>query len=72
MLDALVFSAGLGFHAENYDKPEVQGMDNPIGIVRISNKWDNGLEAYCEHISSIPVWEYGLGFNHCGILLEFK
>ena len=58
-------------HTVNLDAPEVQGMSNPIGIVRVHKKFKNDLIVYCEHISSIPTTEKGYGFNHCGILRRF-
>ena len=72
MFEPLVITLGFGIHADKSARPEIQGLDNPIGIVRMSNKWDNGLETYCEHISSIPTWEKGYGFNHCGVLMRIK
>lgn len=69
-LSGCAFQAGVSFHSENGDAPEVTGMDNPIGILRGVYRQDNG-EFFCEHLSSIPVWEQGYGFNHCGYVYEF-
>lgn len=63
---------GIGIHAEDLDYPEVQGLDNPIGIVRLEQKVNERVDGYCEHISSIPTWEQGYGFNHCGFTLRIK
>ncbi len=71
MFEGLILSAGLGMHSERLDSPEVQGIDNPVGIVRVHKK-SGRLEMYCEHISSIPIWERGHGFNHCGVLVRFN
>lgn len=77
LLAALIFlggcsiQAGLSYHTEGWDSPEVQGMNNPLGVVRGSSAVTGG-EIFCEHISSLPVWEQGLGFNHCGVLIRIK
>jgi len=63
---------GISAHTPGADRPEIQGMGNPLGIVR--GAWGQGfkIEGFCEHISSIPVWEQGYGLNHCGVLWNLK
>lgn len=72
LLLGLSMYAGISFHAEDYGAPEVQGLDNPLGIVRLEHRLNSHTKVFCEHISSIPAVERGIGFNHCGILIPIK
>ncbi|NIP73023.1 MAG: hypothetical protein GWO16_08335 [Gammaproteobacteria bacterium] len=61
--EGLHLDLGLGVHAEEWDRPEVDGMDNPLGFVRLVYELDERATLELEHTSSMPVWEDGYGFN---------
>lgn len=64
--------AGVSFHPETFDAPEVTGLQNPLGIVRFEQQLSERTKLFCEHVSSIPVHEDGYGLNHCGVLIQLK
>jgi len=72
LLSGCTVYGGLSAHTEHYDKPEIQGMENPIGIIRGEIPLNNTTKIFCEHLSSIPTYEQGYGFNHCGGLIRLK
>jgi len=71
ILTGCTAQVGLSTLATGYAKPELTAMANPLGIVRLSADYKR-FTGFCEHISSIPVYERGYGLNHCGILLEIN
>lgn len=56
-------------HLETQDAPEFYAP-NPIGILGGETKHKR-LKGFCEHRSSIPYLEKGLGLNECGLKLVF-
>ena len=67
-LHGCALTGGVAFHAVKEDAPEFNGA-NPLGFIRGVS--DNKL-FFCEHISSIPDWEKGLGLNMCGVQVELN
>ena len=63
---------GIGVHTPGADAPEISGMDNPLGIIslRSKEKWGD-VRGECTHVSSLPVWEKGYGFNYCAGMVEW-
>jgi len=62
------FDVGLAVHANQFDKPEYDG-GNPLGVMRYSYS-NRDQTLFCEHISSLPDIEKGMGLNLCGIGLR--
>lgn len=63
------FYGGISMHTENADAPEFYAP-NPIGILGLEKSYDR-FKGFCEHRSSIPYREYGLGLNECGVKYYF-
>lgn len=61
---------GVSVHPEHLDKPEFYAP-NPIGIVGAEYRSGSWV-GFCEHRSSIPYWEKGLGLNECGVKLYLE
>jgi hypothetical protein len=57
--------AGLAVHPVPLDNPH-DGMENPLGVVRVENDIGN-FQTYYEHISSVPNNDDGMGLNMFGI-----
>ena len=70
LLPGCTLHAGLVVHPPSKDAPEITRMDNPLGVLRLEHKFGDKTVGYCEHISSIPVREYGYGLNVCGVMRE--
>ena len=73
-MDPITFSlwAGMAIHATKLDNPEINRLDNPIGIVQIDMNFNQRAKLFCKHESSIPASEDGYGFNECGALLRLN
>lgn len=56
-------------HLEKQDAPEFYAP-NPIGILGLERKYKK-FTGFCEHRSSIPYLEDGLGLNECGVKYRF-
>ena len=57
---------GVAFHPEgelNNNKDQ-----NPLGIIRLTKEGYNGIELFCEHVSSLPDDDKGL--NMCGATMR--
>ena len=63
---------GLAAHPCGADRPEIKGERNPLGVVRLETKPVGRVSGFLLHISSIPVWERGFGYNMVGMALELK
>lgn len=62
---------GIGMHAEKWDAPEYYSP-NPVGMVGAEADFGHEITGFCEHLSSIPYYEVGLGFNWCGVQKRFN
>ena len=73
-MDALTLSlwAGMALHTTGLDSPEVNNLDNPVGIVQLDLNFNEDLKLFCKHESSIPRMEVGYGFNECGMMFKVK
>jgi hypothetical protein len=56
---------GIAVHHERSAQPEFYAP-NPLGIIGGEYRHSDRITLYCEHISSIPYYEKGLGLNLCG------
>jgi len=61
---------GVSVHLESQDAPEFFAP-NPIGILGGEYRQGRWI-AFCEHQSSIPYFEQGLGLNSCGVKMVFN
>ena len=61
-------SYGVGVSVHN--GPD-ENFENPLGIVRGATQYNEYIEGFCEHISSIPMVDDTFWINHCGALLIF-
>ena len=46
-------------------------FENPLGVVRGSTQFNDYVEGFCEHISSIPMIDDIITINHCGVMFNF-
>lgn len=60
----------IGVHPPGLDAPE-HFAPNPVGAVGAETIPFHKVTGFCEHISSIPYYEDGYGFNWCGVRREF-
>ena len=60
---------GLSMHSRGADAPEYNGT-NPLGHFGARAEFTERLTGFCEHLSSIPDYEAGLGLNRCGVEVE--
>lgn len=63
------FYGGISVHSEAKDAPEFYAP-NPIGILGLEREFGE-FTGFCEHRSSIPYTELGLGLNECGLKYTF-
>lgn len=54
--------AGIAVHPDAWDKPE-SDLKSPLGYVRLSHDFDNGVSLSFEHVSGIFETEQGFGLN---------
>lgn len=63
---------GMAIHTTKLDEPEIDRLDNPMGIVQLDMHLNQRTKLFCKHESSIPTSEDGYGFNECGAMLRLK
>jgi len=69
LLQGCSFYGGISVHSKKHDAPEYFAP-NPIGILGLEREFGD-FTGFCEHRSSIPYREVGLGLNECGVKYTF-
>jgi hypothetical protein len=57
---------GLSIHSTELDAPEI-GLDEYLGHIEAGITFENNIEIYTRHTSSITMSERGAGLNEIGI-----
>lgn len=71
ILCAIHLNIGIALHDTKMDWPEINGLPNPLGEVRLTvDTPDPRFSFFYEHVSSIPREEAGLGLNMVGMTLR--
>ena len=59
---------GVGVSVHN---GETKYFENPLGVVRFEQRFNDNIDSFCEHISSIPMVDDIIVINHCGFMYNF-
>jgi len=46
-------------------------MENPLAVIRGEQQFSEHFSGACEHISSVPMVDDLITFNHCGFFYSF-